>query len=299
MAEGREEQRQRLFFDIEKVVRDWAWTKYDTKPTRKQRALREKERRKNRPYIGVLIDWSDCEFVDRTTWSRLADDEDGTGNTSPSLAPDSAALRAAETSGNDVNVLFQTEFTNKTKTAQTYTMKIEKCTRSTCTTEVESGVTRGFELGVTLKLPEEILEMNAGYRKEVTLTTTSGQSFEEELSWGAESEIRVESQSVAQAQLVVKERRQTGDFRVTTTVRGYVKVTFTDLRDNNSFLMQAAGDISYIISKYLDKQRTLGHNYPHVTVDDAAGLVSIVTKGTCKFRYGIKQEVKVDQIQIR
>ncbi|KAK2153952.1 hypothetical protein LSH36_281g10081 [Paralvinella palmiformis] len=279
------------FFDIEKVVTEWAWTKYDTKPTRKQKALRDKQQRKNQPYIGVRIDWSDCEFIDRTTWSPIADERNAGSATTGS------ALRAAHAIGNDVNVLFQTEFTNNTKSEQMYTMKIDKSTRSTCSTEVESGITRGYELGVTLKLPEEILEMNAGYRKEVTLTTTSGQSFEEELSWGAESEIKVDRNSIAQAQLLVKEKRQSGDFEVTTTIRGYVKVTFTNLRDNNSFLMQAAGDISYVVQKYLDKQERLGQTYPHVAVSDD-GVVTIVTKGSCKFRYGIKQEVKVDQAQL-
>jgi hypothetical protein len=283
--------RDTAFLDIDKVVTNWAWTKYDDKPTRKQKTLRDKEQKKNRPYIGIKIDWSDCEFIDRTTWPTIAD-EQNTGS-----AGSENQLRAARVTGSDVNVLFETEFTNNTEREQIYTMKVEKTTSSTCSTEVESGVTKGYEMGISLKLPEEILEMNAGYKKEVTLTTTNGESFEEELTWGAESEIKVKEGSIAHAQLLVKEKRQSGEFVVTTTIKGYVKVTFTNLRDNNSFLVQASGDISFIVQKFLDKQQRLGKVYPHVIVDDN-GVVTISTKGTCKFRYGIKQEVKVDQRDI-
>ena len=223
------------FLDIDKVVTNWAWGKYDDKPTRKQKTLREKEQKKKRPYIGIKIDWSDCEFIDSTAWSEIADEQRsgsaGSGN----------QLRAARVTGSDVNVLFETEFTNNTESDQMYTMRVEKTTRSTCSTEVESGVTKGYEMGISLKLPEEILEMNAGYKKEVSLTTTSGESFEEELTWGAESEIKVITGSIAHAQLLVKEKRQSGEFVVTTSIKGYVKVTFTNIRDNNSFLVQASG----------------------------------------------------------
>ncbi len=195
-----------------------------------------------------------------------------------------------------VNVLFQTEFTNNSKTPQTYTLKVEKTTRSSCTTEVENGVCKGFDLSVNLKMPCEILEANAGYHREVSLTNTEGQTFEEELSWGAESEIRVEPKHVANAQLVVKETKQSGNFVIETKIRGTAHVTFTNIRENNSLLKPVSGDIAYIFNKYLEQKRKIGDSFEFVSVHD--DTVFIKSKGSCKFRYGVKQEVKVDQIPL-
>jgi hypothetical protein len=74
---------------------------------------------------------------------------------------------------------------------QEYTMRTEKTTKSAMMTEIESGYTRGVEMSVTLKTPGELLEANAGYKREYSLTHLSGQSFEEELHWGVDSVIKV------------------------------------------------------------------------------------------------------------
>ena len=55
-----------------------------------------------------------------------------------------------------------------------------------------------------------MFEANAGYHREFTLTNTDGETFEEELSWGVESCIRVKPEHVAEARLVVTERKQCG-----------------------------------------------------------------------------------------
>jgi len=79
-----------------------------------------------------------------------------------------------------------------------------------------------------------VLEANAGYKRELTLTNMDGEVFEEELSWGVESQIHVQPQHVAEATLMVDERRQTGSFVVDTRMRGTVYVSFTSPRDNNA-----------------------------------------------------------------
>ena len=80
----------------------------------------------------------------------------------------------------------------------------------------------------------QVFEANAGYKREFTLTNTDGEVFEEELSWGVESQIHVQPQHVATATLMVDERRQTGSFVVETRMRGTVYVSFTSPRDNNA-----------------------------------------------------------------
>ena len=80
----------------------------------------------------------------------------------------------------------------------------------------------------------QVLEANAGYKRELTLTNVDGEVFEEELSWGVESQIHVQPQHVAEATLMVDERRLTGSFTVETRMRGTVYVSFTSPRDNNA-----------------------------------------------------------------
>ena len=80
----------------------------------------------------------------------------------------------------------------------------------------------------------QVFEANAGYKREFSLTNIDGEVFEEELSWGVESQIHVQPQHVAEATLMVDERRQTGSFVIETRMRGTVYVSFTSPRDNNA-----------------------------------------------------------------
>ncbi|KAK2153950.1 hypothetical protein LSH36_281g10028 [Paralvinella palmiformis] len=297
----------KTFVNVEEVVKNWAWRLYDRTATRKQRRLREKEKRKSSTYINLTVDWSDVKFRDHTTWMRLTYDNfvDGpipesaiqTNDASAVPSPVARPTPPTASGSSDVCVLFQTKFTNNTKDPQEYTMRTEKTTRSTCSTSVETGFTRGIDLGVTLKTPGEVLEASAGYHRELSLTNSEGETFEEELTWGVESVIKVKPEHVAEAQLVVKERKQSGDFIITTKISGTVYVTFTNVRDNNSFLKATGGDVASIMEQYLETERRKGEPLEFVTIQD--DTVTMVTKGSCRFRYGIRQEVKVDQCALK
>lgn len=55
-----------------------------------------------------------------------------------------------------VSVLFQTKFTNNTDGVQEYTMRTEKKTKTTLSTNIEQGYTRGVEMSVKLSAPGEV-----------------------------------------------------------------------------------------------------------------------------------------------
>jgi len=63
---------------------------------------------------------------------------------------------AATSADHRASVLFQTRFKNNTKADQSYTMKTEKKTRTSMTTSVEHGFTKGIEMGLLLKTPGEV-----------------------------------------------------------------------------------------------------------------------------------------------
>ena len=78
-------------------------------------------------------------------YSNLVGDQNDSGHGDDSQMAD---LGRAQSS-----ILFQTKFTNTTKREQEYTLKTEKTTRSSATTEIETSYTRGIEMSVNLKTP--------------------------------------------------------------------------------------------------------------------------------------------------
>lgn len=230
--------------------------------------------------------------MDETEWGRVAQAtfdhshlSDANENTSGQ--PEKVFTHA--------NVLFQTKFTNNTNDEQEYTMKTEKTTSSSCSTSIETGFTKGYEMSITLKTPCEVLEANAGYKNEMSLTRSEGQSLEETLTWGVESQIRVKRGHVAEAMLVVNEQKRNGDFTIISRISGTVLVRFTDIRSNNQAFRFISNSIYGILEKYADMERRKGHALDFVTFEQESDTVIVNTKGTCRFKFGVKQEVQVDQ----
>ena len=256
--------------------------------------------KKNSKYLDVKIDWSDVRFHDTTKWPRVGEDPfDDSEKAQGDVNENAGEALKAELCIPHSSVLFQTKFVNNTESDQEYTMKTEKTTTSTCSTEVETCFTKGMEMGITLKSPGEILEVNAGYKRELSLTNTQGQTFEEELHWGVESQIRVKAKHVAEAQLIVNEKKQSGDFEIESQIWGMVYVNFNNIRDNNSLVKATGNDICDIVKEYIEKeQRKNGVSFPFISIDETKSRVHVITKGKCQFRFGIKQEVKVDQKKI-
>lgn len=283
--------------DIEKIVKDWALPKFDVNADRKQRRIKAKEMKNRGKYLGIRVDWSGVEFQEETKWLRLAEEkfQDGDTNSNENTPP-KRDLQRADTGYSHANILFQTKFVNNTKADQEYTMRAEKTTRSICTTEIESTFTKGMELSVKVASPGEIMEANAGYKRELSLTNNHGETMEEELVWGAESQIKVNSKHVAEASLVVDEKKYSGEFLVESKIKGEVYVEFLDKRDNNAFLKGVSDDFHEIIKEYLALPAQKVEPVEFVTV--SGSTVIIHTKGKCNFRFGIKQEVRVDQTPI-
>jgi hypothetical protein len=305
----------KVFFNLEEVVRNWALSHFDGNATARQKKLREKEKKEPKRHLHLEIDWSETTFVDETLWSPLTDDQDEQklqNGTAQSQQNNCITAGGQATSNNTVrrpdvsmpqssqcrsNVLFHTTFTNNTDGAQEYTMKTEKTTRSSLTTSIEHGLTKGVEMGIKLSAPGEVFEANAGFKRETTLTKAEGETFEEELTWGVESQIHVDGHHVAEASLVVEERRQAGDFEVVTRIKGPVFFTFTAPSDNNSFVKSVGNSIADIVEKYLEIERKKGATkvFEFVKIEEDTGTVVVRTKGTCHFRYGIRQQIRVDQ----
>ena len=286
--------------DIEKIVLNWAREEFDDTATKKQRQLRNKEIKKKQTYINMTIDWSDVQFSDSTYWPPLTQEV-----LSPKGSPQKAGTAISEGATSTgmageaprpcTSSLFKTKFANNTLENQEYNMKTEKTTKSSCETSIENGYTKGFSMEVTLKSPGEIMEANAGYSREYSLSNCIAETFEEEMTWGVESQITVKAGHMAEAELVVSEKKYSGRFKIETKIRGTVYVSFTNLRDNNSFLKKTSHTIDQIFQEFLKTERRKGKSYDFITVNEETGTVTIKTEGKCNFRFGVSQEVKINQ----
>lgn len=286
------------FINLDEVVKKWAFDEYTNTATASQKRLLQKQIKKKTKYLEPQIDWSKTRFNDSTIWSRLAEDDHGSvGNDTSAGHPQQQQQRMQMGPGRSaapvMSILFETKFTNNTEDDQQYTMHTEKTTRSSMTTAVEKGLTRGFEMGLKLMTPCEVVEANAGYKREVTLTNIEGETFEEELTWGVESLIQVRKGQVAEASLVVNERKQSGEFQIESRISGMVYVTFTNVKENNAFVKETGNDIADIVRKHIEDERKKDRPLPFVRIEDR--VVIVTTKGLCHFRYGVSQEVKVNQ----
>ncbi len=252
--------------DLQQIVEDWAKDYFVRKADKKE------QRRFDQGKIVLETDWKRVRFFHEDPKYEPEVPKPGSGK--PLM-----------------NTLYQTAFTNKTDKDQTYNFNAQRSTRSECTVEIEESFTQGVEMSVTMSTPCEIMEANAGFSRELSLTNTEGQTLEEELSWGVQSEITVPGRHRAEAKLIITEEEYSGKFTLRTRVRGRVRVVFTNVKDNNAFVRAAEGDIDEIVRWAKEKRLIQGDG---ISIEKSPRSVLITTKGNCKFKYGLKQDVEVD-----
>jgi len=179
------------------------------------------------------------------------------------------------------NVLFTAHFTNDTKMCQVYTLKTERRTKSTCNISMEKCYTIGFSLDIKLCPPNPIIEANAGFKGEMSVNKTDSQTFEEELVWSVDNQIKVPKYHSTKADLVLKEDEYTSHFRCETKFEGKIHVTLRSKKDSSP-LTTLTADVKHVF-------RT-EHGF---RVEKNA--VYYVSQGKCKCRFGIEQRVKLTQ----
>ncbi|KAA3681702.1 uncharacterized protein DEA37_0007202 [Paragonimus westermani] len=150
-------------------------------------------------------------------------------------------------------------------------------------------------------LPNNILEANAGFRHELSLGSASRQSTEEELTWGVDTRIVVHARNAAFAEVKVAEEQMTSQFRLVTAMQGRMRAVFVDATRNQAFVKYIEGDLATIVESMLSKRRPPSNfinSKPQVWVETRKNgnkVLMIETSGKCMFRFGVHQEVEVNQ----
>ncbi|CAG2189939.1 unnamed protein product [Mytilus edulis] len=134
---------------------------------------------------------------------------------------------------------------------------------------------------IKLTPPNPVIEANAGFHGELSLTKASEETFEEELTWSIDNQISVPPKFKTKAELVIKEDDYTSHFKTESQFRGKVHVTLRNKKDNSP-ITTITGDVKQIFTK--DKGFRV----------DKTGIY-YVTEGRCKCRFGIEQHVCLKQ----
>lgn len=179
------------------------------------------------------------------------------------------------------HVLFTAHFSNDTNTKQVYTLKTERRTKSTCNISMEKCYTVGFNLDIKLCPPNPIIEANAGFKGEMSVTKADSQTFEEELVWSVDNQISVPSYHSTKANLVLKEDEYTSSFRCETKFEGKIHITLRSKKDNTPLITLTA-DVKHVFRAE--------HGF---RVEKNA--VYFTSQGRCKCRFGIEQRVKLTE----
>ncbi|XP_025110384.1 uncharacterized protein LOC112573904 [Pomacea canaliculata] len=110
------------------------------------------------------------------------------------------------------------------------------------------------------------------------------ETFEQELTWTVDNEIEVPSGHVTTAELVIKEDEFDGEFTTKTTFQGKVIVVYETKQ--HDFVDAVQRDVTAFLTP--DKGFT----------KDKAGRPVFITKGKCRCRFGIEQNVLLKQSQL-
>ena len=94
-------------------------------------------------------------------------------------------------------ILFKTHFSNNTDSVQEYSLRAERSTITTLNFTFSRGFTKEKEGSVTFKLPNEVLEVGGGLRHEQRVDYGKDSTFETQMTWSADSAIRVAPYSKA------------------------------------------------------------------------------------------------------
>lgn len=249
--------------DLEECVKIWAWDSFQRTRIKEHQKLRFED-------VRLEVNWSKVKFI--------------------SSSPDYSDQRFAERPQSQI--VFRSNYENHTDHDQDHSFQTDRTTVSCCTTSVSKGFSKGMHLEVRLGLPDEVAGATAGFGREVTMESTEENTKEEVMTWSINSSIKVPPHHRTIAELVVKEKEFSANFKMSVTIKGQVVAVVTNLRDNNSFVQSMEGDISEIIKAAGDKVTDKG------SVVISNRVVTWELEGRCQFRFGVEQHVRLREFPL-
>jgi len=283
--------------DIENLLIDYAWTEL-AETTCFDRLLRKSR------YI-LEINWGYIDISHRLVAFRIRnrDDQDP--------RPDGGVDKVRSKVIQRDLCLFRTEFTNSSPVEQTFTFKTERKTTSRCDISLQRGFRIGANVDVRVSIPVpgqeglaaaglqasgnqvDACRITGGLSGELNVTKTTGQTFEETLTWGVDSQIKVKEGSRTVAALMIREEELTADFQIENVIRATHSAIPVYVKDRKTSRVL---ELIEIPSDKLADILTEGEGFTRAGEDSA---VRCETKGTLRAVYGAEQIIKIDSFKAK
>lgn len=196
--------------------------------------------------------------------------------------------------------LFRTEFHNSSENEQSFTLKAERKTTSRCDISIQRGFRLGSNVDVRFTIPStpnllsatnpealDTCRITGGLSGELQVSKTTGQTIEENLSWGVDNQVKVAKRSRTVASLLIREEDMMADFIITSTITALNSVIPVYIKDKKS---KRILEILEIPAQNLSD--ILGDSHGFERVDE--NVVKCQTKGTMRAIYGAEQLIKVE-----
>ena len=179
-------------------------------------------------------------------------------------------------------ILFEDVFHNGTDYPQKHRILCERQTMSCARFDLTQGII--YEDKHLLNVYD--LPKNAGFTTPITMSQLGGEEFIEKLTWSVDNEITVPPRSTTRAEVIVSEKVQEAAFQIKTKISGNVHCDVVD-QQNDSFFTSVDGDIYEILQNHEEEEGKI----EGLELEDES--VSFISKGTCKFRYGVSKMIHV------
>ncbi|KAH9492257.1 hypothetical protein Btru_026102 [Bulinus truncatus] len=182
-------------------------------------------------------------------------------------------------------VLFSTTYVNDTPSIKTYDLKTERSTTSSCEMSLTKTYTFGSEVKLGLSPVSKPIDLEMGFKAELSEQKGLVRKAEQTLNWGVDSEIAVPPGTQTTAELFIYEDNYDGEFEMLTTFEGTVIVTYRN-KKTREFITNVLLNVQTLLC---DDQR--------FSKDDS-GRPTFLVKGICKCRMGINQFIKINETKI-
>lgn len=219
------------------------------------------------------------ELKTKLAWQELRVKLDYTHFFMDTVDVDHHKLRPMAASG---RVVFRTTYCNTTSTPLEYTLNTSRTTRNVTTIRFSKGLTHSASVGLKIKLPGDVAELEGGGSREVAVSRERETSKEEEMTWSADTSVKVPPRTNTTMELVVDEKEYDGSFEAKVSLSGKVVI----------IIYKGDCELTRIVAKKFNDilKKNYGFEYDH-----DAKRVFYKLEGSCLCRKGIQQSIKLSE----
>ncbi|XP_070199832.1 uncharacterized protein [Littorina saxatilis] len=176
--------------------------------------------------------------------------------------------------------IYTSSFCNNTDERAEHTVRVERTSSATATTNISRGYTAGFNLGLSLGLPHDVAQATASYGRSVTVDRAETTTRELAQSWSVDTVIPSPAGVRTRATVQVKEQRWNGTFTLPVTIKGMIVVNFFDQNTPGNLIGTVEADVLTLL--------------PRFGAEVKNNKVTWTLRGTCDFEFGVEQVTKID-----